>query len=349
MAKAEILNLLENKKLNIDLMKEIFNVPSPSGFTHHAIDFLDNYISKLGYKTSRNQKGNLIVEVEGKTTNTLGLSAHVDTLGLMVRSIRGDGHLSFTTVGGILLPTVDGEYCTVHTRDGKTYSGTILSTSPSVHVYSDSRTKGRDINNMYIRLDEVVNSKNDTLKLGIGNGDFVTIDPKFTYTSSGYIKTRFLDDKASVFVLVELLKLLKEENIVPTDNLRIIFSTYEEVGHGAANIPSIDKLLVIDMGCIGLDLSCTEHQVSICAKDSSGPYDYKMTSELIQLAKDNELNYAVDVYPFYGSDGSAALSAGNDIKAALIGAGIHASHGMERTHYEGLLNTLKLVLLYITK
>ena len=200
MGKAEILKLLENKKLNIDLMRQIFDVPSPSGFTHHAIDFLDDYISKLGYKTSRNQKGNLIVEVPGKTSNTLGLSAHVDTLGLMVRAIRGDGHLSFTTVGGILLPTVDGEYCTVHTRDGKTYSGTILSTSPSVHVYSDSRTKGRDMNNMYIRLDEVVNSKNDTLKLGIGNGDFVTIDPKFTYTSSGYIKTRFLDDKASVFI-----------------------------------------------------------------------------------------------------------------------------------------------------
>ena len=340
---------MKNFEFNIKLMEEIFNIPSPSGYTFKIINYLDEYVTKLGFKTSRNQKGNLIVDVFGKTNYTVGLSAHVDTLGLMVRSIRGDGHLSFTTVGGILLPTVDGEYCTVHTRDGKEYSGTVLSTSPSVHVYKDSRSKARDMDNMYIRLDEVVKSKADTLKLGIETGDFITIDPKFQFTNTKYIKTRFLDDKASVFILVELLRYLKEENITPNYNLKIIFSTYEEVGHGAANIPNMDEMLVVDMGCIGLDLNCNEHQVSICAKDSSGPYDYQMISKLVSLAKENKIDYALDVYPMYGSDASAALSAGNDIKAALIGSGIHASHGMERTHLKGIINTFELVKGYILK
>ena len=265
----------------------------------------------------------------------------------MVRSIMPNGHLRFTMLGGLLLPTLDGEYCRIHTRGGKVYTGTILSTSPSVHVFKDSRSKSRDEDNMYIRLDENVKTKKDTLDLGIGNGDIVAVDTKFQFTESGYVKTRFLDDKASVFILVTYLQRLKEENKIPACNLKIVFTTYEEVGHGASQMPDIDELLAVDMGCIGTDLECTEEQVSICAKDSSGPYDYEMTSKLIELAKENKLNYAVDIYPFYSSDASAALRGGADIKAALIGAGIHASHGMERTHIEGIINTIKLIEAYV--
>lgn len=335
--------------LKIDLFEQIMNIPSPTGYTNNVVSFLENYINSLGFKTSRNKKGNLIAHVEGSSNYTIGLSAHVDTLGLMVKAINSDGSLSFTPLGGPILATYDGEYCTVHTRSGKTYTGTILSTSPSSHVYSDANTKTRNQDTMYVRLDEVVYCKKDTLNLGIENGDFISIDPKFEYKESGYIKTRFLDDKASVFILLEVLHHLKENNITPNSNLEIIFSTYEEVGHGAANIPHVDELLAVDMGCIGSTLSCTEEMVSICAKDSSGPYDYDMITTLVNLAKENKLNYAVDVYPYYGSDGSAALRAGNDIKCALIGAGIQASHGMERTHINGIINTFKLVLAYITK
>lgn len=334
-------------KLDLPLLEKIFNIDSPTGYTKNAIDYLDSFIQELGYSTERNKKGNLIVSVKGEKDYTLGLSAHVDTLGLMVRSIMPNGHLRFTMLGGMLLPTLDGEYCRIHTRSGKVYTGTILSTSPSVHVYKDSRSKTRDEDNMYIRLDENVKSKKDTLDLGICNGDIVAVDTKFQFTESGYVKTRFLDDKASVFILVTYLQRLKEENKIPACNLKIIFTTYEEVGHGASQIPEIDELLAVDMGCIGTDLECTEEQVSICAKDSSGPYDYEMTSKLIELAKANKLNYAVDIYPFYSSDASAALRGGADIKAALIGAGIHASHGMERTHIEGIINTIKLIEAYI--
>lgn len=336
-------------KLDLKLFENIMNIPSPTGYTEQVIDYIKDYAKTLGYDSYKNKKGNLIIEVKGKNDYTVGFSAHVDTLGLMVRSIRGDGHLSFTTLGGPILATYDGEYCTVHTRDGKKYSGTVLSTSPSTHVYPDASSKVRNADSMYVRLDELVYSKKDTQNLGIQNGDIISINPKFEVTESGYIKTRFLDDKASAFILLEVLKHLKEEKITPNNNLTFIFSTYEEVGHGAANIPSIDELVAVDMGCIGLDLSCTEEMVSICAKDSSGPYDYNMTTELINLAKANELKYAVDIYPFYGSDGSAALRGGNDIKCALIGSGIQASHGMERTHLNGIINTFKLIMAYINK
>ena len=200
---------------------------------------------------------------------------------------------------------------------------------------------------MCVRLDEVVYSANDTKKLGIETGDIIAIDPKFEITESGYIKTRFLDDKASAFLLLELLRYIKENNITLVDNLKVIFTTYEEVGFGASNIPNIDEMLAVDMGCIGLDLNCTEEQVSICAKDSGGPYDYDMVTNLINLAKENNINYAVDIYPFYSSDATASLKAGNDIKAALIGTGVAASHGMERTHKHGMENTFKLIKAYL--
>lgn len=334
-------------KLDLQMLERIFNIDSPTGYTKNIIDYLEEEVKQLGYSTERNKKGNLIVSVKGESEYTLGLSAHVDTLGLMVRSIMPSGHLRFTMLGGILLPTLDGEYCKVHTRSGKVYTGTILSTSPSVHVYKDSRSKTRDEDNMYIRLDENVKNKKDTLALGINNGDIVAVEPKFIFTESGYIKTRFLDDKASVFILITYLQRLKEQNKIPACNLKIIFTTYEEVGHGASQVPYLDELLAVDMGCIGTDLECTEEQVSICAKDASGPYDYEMTSKLIELAKKEELNYAVDIYPFYSSDATAALRGGADIRAALIGAGIHASHGMERTHVDGIINTIKLIESYI--
>ncbi len=334
-------------ELDLELLKKIMNMPSPTGFTKNKITFIKEYCESLGYKATLNKKGNLLIHLAGKSNYTIGLSAHVDTLGLMVRSVRNDGHLAFTPLGGPILPTYDGEYVKIHTRDNKVYTGTILSTSPSAHVYLDAKNKVRDEYNMYIRLDEVVYSKADTYKLGINNGDFVSIDPKFVLTDSGYIKTRFLDDLASVFILLEVLKYLKVNKITPQHNLEFIFSTFEEVGHGASSIPHVDELLAIDMGCIGSDLSCTEEMVSICAKDSSGPYDYDMVNRLIELAKINNLKYAVDIYPFYGSDASSALRGGNDIKAALIGAGIAASHGMERTHIHGIENTFKLVLAYI--
>ena len=260
-------------ELNYNLLEQIINIDSPTGYCNKVINYLETVVKELGFNYTKNQKGNLIVDVEGKSNYTIGLSAHVDTLGLMVRSINSDGTLKFTTLGGPLLNTYNAEYCKVYTREGKVYTGTILSTSPAVHVFPDSRSKELKEDTMCVRLDEVVYSRSDTQKLGIQTGDIIAIDPKFEITEKGYIKTRFLDDKASAFLLLELLRYLKEQNITPENNLKLIFSTYEEVGFGASNIPNINEMLAVDMGCIGLDLNCTEEQVSICAKDSGGPYD----------------------------------------------------------------------------
>jgi len=223
-----------------------------------------------------------------------------------------------------------------------------LSKSPSSHVYPDSATKPRDEANMYVRLDEVVKTAADVKKLGIESGDYICIDPKTTVTESGFLKSRFIDDKASVACFITLLKIFKEEKITPAYDVKMLVTMYEEVGHGASYVPDgLYTMLAVDMGCIGTDLNCTEYDVSICAKDSHGPYDYALTTQLIELAKANKLSYAVDIYPFYGSDVGAMWSAGHDVPGALIGTGVHASHGMERTHFEGIKNTISLMALYL--
>lgn len=334
----------------LEFAKQLLNIDSPSGFTHNAMKFVQQEAEKLGYQTYRNAKGNLFIQVEGENDKeTLGLSAHCDTLGLMVRSIKSDGKLAITKVGGPIMATLDGEYCRIITREGTIYTGTILSTSPAAHVHPEAASAPRDPDHMEVRIDEVVYTKEDVQKLGIQNGDFIAIDPKVQITESGFIKSRFLDDKISASALMGVLKYLSDHQIKPKRNLLVMMSTYEEVGHGAACLPDeIHELLAVDMGCIGLDLACSEQDVSICAKDSSGPYDYEMTSRLIDLAKAHDIKYAVDIYPQYGSDVSAALKGGNDLRGALIGPGVNASHGMERTHYDGVENTMKLVLAYIT-
>lgn len=339
-----------NKEYAIKLLEEIINIPSPTGYCGNVIAHIENIAKEYGCKHEKNKKGNLIIEIDGEDNDyCVGIPVHVDTLGAMVRSINSDGTLKITSLGGNIFPTLDGEYCTVHTRSGKIYTGTILSTSPSVHVYKDARTKERTEENMVVRLDEVVKKKEDVEALDIGTGDFISIDPKFTYTPSGYIKTRYLDNKAGTACALSLMEVFTRMETKPKHKVKLIISTYEEVGHGCANIPEdIDELVGIDMGCIGLDLACTEQDVSICVKDSSGPYDYDITTKLIELAKSNDLKYAVDVYPMYGSDVSASLSGGNDIRGALIGPGVHASHGMERTHIDALVNTIKLIYAYLT-
>lgn len=340
-----------NKEYVLDKAKNLLEFNSPSGFCFEIMEIINSWCDELGYKFEKTNKGCGIITVEGEAEEeVVGLSAHVDTLGAMVRSITSEGKLKFTLIGGPIAPTLDGEYCIVRTREGKEYTGTFLSTSPAAHVHEDAKTKLRDPKNMEIRIDEIVKKKEDVKKLGIEAGDFIFIDPKTTITESGFIKSRFIDDKGSVAALFGLLELMKRENVKPKYKTKILISTYEEVGHGASYIPQdITEMISVDMGCIGEDLNCTEYDVSICAKDSGGPYDYNMTTKLVNLAKKNKLNYVVDIYPMYGSDVGAALKAGNNIRGALIGPGVHASHGMERTHYSAIENTIKLLYLYLTE
>ena len=332
-----------------EIAKEIFACDSPTGFTQNVIKLVKEKIDSFGYSTRIMNNGALVVSIEGvDNSKTVATSAHCDTLGLMVRSIKADGHLALTKLGGPITPTLDGEYCKVYTRDGKVYEGTILSTSAATHVYPDANTKSRDIDNLEVRLDELVHSKEEVKKLGIDNGDIVCYDPKFEITENGFLKTRFIDDKASVVILLMLLKFASEHKLKFAYKTKVYFVVYEEVGHGASMVDKdISEFVTLDMGCVGMDLAGNEEAVSICAKDSGGPYDYELTTKLINKAKELGLNYTVDIFPFYGSDIGAASRAGVDFKGALIGTGVSASHGMERTHIKGIENTLKLIYSYL--
>ena len=332
-----------------ELCYKLYSIDSPTGFTDRASDYLIRYTRELGYESYRNRLGNVIVPVPGKDSeHSVALSAHVDTLGLMVRSITSEGYLMFTTIGGPVLPSLDGEYCRIYTRSGKVFTGTVLSLSPAVHVFDDANTRPRDEKNMAIRLDEEVHSKEDVLALGIQTGDFICYDPKTIFTESGFLKSRFIDDKACAALELTLLALMKEQSLTPAHTTYICFSTHEEIGYGGATLPSdLDELLVVDMGCVGENLNCTERQVSICAKDSHGPYHYATVSALVATAEEQGIDFAIDIYPHYGSDADAALDAGYDIRHALIGAGVYASHGYERSHIEGVRNTFELLKAYL--
>lgn len=333
----------------LNILEQLLNTPSPSGYCMNIMKLMKQEVERLNHHYEMTPKGNMIVTVEGQQQDyTIGLSGHVDTLGAMVRAIKPNGMLRITPIGGYAMQTIEGEYCLIHTRDERIYEGTVLATKPSVHVYPDARDMKREEANMEIRIDETVFSKEDVEKLGISVGDIVSWDARAKILPNGWVKSRHLDDKASVAALLGILEWMSREKIKPKQTIKFIFSTYEEVGHGTSHIPAdITELIAVDMGALGDDLSATEHDVSICAKDSSGPYDYNMTTRLIELAKEQNIKYAVDIYPFYGSDASAALRGGSNIRAALIGPGVHASHGMERTHSEAIFNTAGLLMAYI--
>lgn len=332
----------------MNIAQRLLSIDSPSGFTDQVVREAEQIARDHGYAVRRTNKGNLVVSVPGREKGKrVGLCAHIDTLGLMVRSITADGMLMTTRIGGPILPTLDGEYCRIHTRDGRIYTGTILSLSPAAHVFERRAHPGPpDEKNLAVRIDEVVEGPAGVEALGIAPGDFVCIDPKTVVTDSGFLKSRFIDDKGSAACLLTLLRLMHIAGQRPRYDTEVCFTVHEEVGHGGATCPQVDKLLAVDMGCVGDDLGCTERQVSICAKDNGGPYDYGMVTAG-GAGPGNAIPYAVDIYPHYSSDITVAWHAGMDARGALIGPGVHASHGMERTHFEGMKATIDLVALYL--
>lgn len=338
---------MKTNEFILEKLKELMEIPSPTGYTKRAAEYVINELVKLGFSPKYNNKGCLYVDLGGNGTSTL-LSAHIDTLGGMVSEVKSNGRLKITPLGGFPAVTVDGENLKVIARNGKEFEGSFQILDPSVHVNSKAKEEMREFEKMEVVLDEDVNSEEETKALGIAIGDIVAFDTRTRITESGYIKSRYLDDKLSVAILLGLAKNIADKTIKLNHKTYFLISTYEEVGHGAASIPyDIEEMLVVDMGCVGLGLECTEKKVSICAKDSAGPSNYEMTTKLINLAKENKIDYAVDVYPHYGSDADAALAAGVDVRHCLIGPGVYASHCYERSHIIGVENTLRLIEKYL--
>lgn len=329
---------------------ELLAVDSPTGFTEMAAQWTKKAFEDLGYGVQRTNKGGLLVDLGGEDENDgLMLAAHIDTIGGMVARIKPNGRLELTNLGGLGLPNCESENVRVYTRSRKVVEGTLQLCNPSIHVNSDYRTTKRDYDTVEVVLDEDVASAEDTRALDIEVGDIVCFDPRTRRTASGYLKSRFLDDKLLVGITLAFAKYLKDEAITPKRKLYVHITVYEEVGcGGSSSVPSgVTEGLALDMGCVGDGLNGSEKKVSICAKDRSGPYSYEMVTKLVNAAKASGADYAMDVFPFYGSDMDTAIRAGFDIRHGLIGPGVYASHGYERSHMDGVLNTLKVLCGYL--
>ncbi|MHC5269811.1 M42 family metallopeptidase [Enterococcus sp. LJL98] len=334
----------------LELTKELTTIPSPTGFTETIVEFLSKKLTAVGYEPQINRKGSLIVTVPGKNTKQQRfITAHIDTLGAIVRAVKPDGRLKMDLIGGFRYNAIEGEYCTVYTQDGKEITGTILMHQTSVHVYQDAGTAERNQTNMEIRLDEKVTNEEETRALGIEVGDFISFDPRTEITANGFIKSRHLDDKVSAAILLTFLEKIKESALELPYTTCFFFSNNEEIGYGGnSNIDEkVVEYVAVDMGAMGDDQQTDEYTVSICVKDGSGPYHLGLRNHFVALCKANEIPFKLDIYPFYGSDASAAMRAGADVKHGLIGAGIEASHAYERTHRESIEATYRLVENYL--
>ena len=328
----------------------LLSIDSPSGYTEKAALWVKDAFEKLGFAAKITTKGGVLIDLGGKDDKDgLLLEAHADTLGAMVAQVKGNGRLRVTALGGMSANNGEAENVWVYTRGGKVLDGTLQLCNASVHVNGDYSTAKRSFDTMEVVLDEDVHSSDDVRKLGVEVGDIVCFEPRTRRTPSGYLKSRFLDDKLSVGILLGFAKYISENSITLKRRTYVHITVYEEVGHGgSASVPEgVTEAISVDMGCVGDGLQCTERQVSICAKDSGGPYSYEVVGKLIEAAKKTEADYAVDVYPYYGSDVEATLRSGVDIRHGLIGAGVYASHGYERSHIDGVYNTLKVLAGYL--
>ncbi len=329
---------------------ELLAIDSPTGFTRNAAAWVKNAFEELGCAAKFTRKHGVLIDLGGKDENdALLLAAHTDTLGAMVAEVKGNGRLRLTALGGMSANNAEAENVRVYTREGKVIEGTCQLCNASVHVNGDYRTTQRSFDTMEVVLDAKADSAEDVKTLGIQVGDMVCFEPRTRITESGYIKSRFLDDKLSVGIILGFAKYIKDNKIELPRRVYVHVTVYEEVGHGgSASVPEgVTEAISVDMGCVGNGLTCTERQVSICAKDSGGPYDYEVVGKLIAAAKAEGADYAVDVYPYYGSDVEATLRAGYDIRHGLIGAGVYASHGYERSHLDGVYSTIKVLKGYL--
>lgn len=342
---------------------QLLSIDSPSCYTKEVADYLIKTYTELGYEPELTMKGGVFVKIADGNFKESGdccpkytpdlapvlLEAHVDTLGAMITEITDAGRLKLTPIGGLNPNNAEAENCRIITRSNRKYTGTFQLHNASVHVNGEYNNNKRIFGGMEVILDEMVKSKEDVLALGILPGDIVCFEPRTQITSSGFIKSRFLDDKLSTGILLGYAKYLKEENVTPSRRIYHHITVFEEVGHGGcASIPrDVAEVISVDMGCVGDGLSCDEYKVSICAKDSTGPYHYEVVSALINAAIKEKVDFAVDVYPFYGSDADAALTSGHDVRHGLIGPGVYASHGYERSHKKGVENTFALLKAYL--
>jgi len=333
----------------LDCFRHLAETPSPVGYSRLLNPVLEQYAARFGKSVTYDNKNTAYITLEGQdNSRTVLIGAHADTIGLMIRTVDPDGMIRVRALGGVNYGSLEGETATIHTRDGRTYTGLLTCQSHSVHVFDDARSLERDEKSMMILLDEKVASKAEVYALGIRHGDYVSVEPRVQVTASGFLKSRYIDDKAAIACCFTMLQYLQEHGLQPKYRTILAFPYYEEIGMGGVYVPEgVSEYVAIDIGLIGPDYDGSEYAVSICAKDKAAPYDFDLTSRLVDCAEKAGCDYAVDIFYRYGTDGTAAMRAGNNLKAAAFGMAVHCSHGMERTHLDGLRNTMNLLLAYV--
>jgi len=327
---------------------ELLSIDSPTGYTREAADWLIKEFTSLGYEPELTVKGGVTVDIGGEGEGTL-LLAHIDTLGAMVKEIKKDGRLKIVPLGGLKATTTNTETVKVVTKFSGKYDGTIQIVNASSHVNSKIDDTPHNFQDVEVVLDEDVSCVDDVEMLGICAGDFVCVNPRTTVTETGYIKSRYLDDKLSAAILLAYAKFLKDTGMVPAKHIYFHFTVHEEVGHGGASyLPEgVTEAISVDMGCVGEGLICTERMLSICAKDGGGPYHYDVVKGLEAAAINAGADYAVDVYTNYSSDVDVMVKAGANVRHGCMGPGVYASHGYERSHKEGVAATLLTLEAYL--
>ena len=335
----------------VDFLVQLLNIPSPTGFAEPAIDFVEKELSQFNQlQLMRTRKGALVAKWQVDNNEApVALTAHVDTLGAVVKEIKKNGRLKLSRVGGIQWPSVETEGVWIFTSKGDKIRGSVLIDTASGHVHGAAGSQTpRDDDHMEVRLDARTTSEKESRELGVNIGDCVAFDPRVEVTN-GFIRSRFLDDKACVANIIAAIKSLADAGQSPARTVFFHISNYEEVGHGAsAGIPSdVAELVTVDMAVVGRGQESDEFSVTLCIKDSGGVYHEGLNKKLRAIAGQHNIPYKTDVYPFYGSDGEAFWRAGGDVALALIGPGIDASHNYERAHMDGLVATTNWIMAYL--
>ncbi len=338
-----------DKEYLLNAFKEMVAVHSPLGFHKMFGPVLEKYAAELGYEITYDNKGTAYITLDGQdNSKTVALGAHADTVGLILRTIMPDGALRVKPLGGINFGTIDGESVVIYTRDGREYTGLILCEKHSTHVFWGASETPRNEDTMMVIIDEAVHSPDEVRALGIEVGDYICIEPRCQITPSGYVKSRFIDDKGAIAAVYTALKYLKENKLTPKYKTIFAFPYFEESGAGGSFVPDgVSEYIGVDIGLIGPEQNGSEQAVSICAADGGGTYHYDLTDRLINYARKAACDYRIDTYKVYSSDANAAVRGGNDLKHALFGMAVYGSHGMERTHTDSLINTCGLILAYV--
>ena len=349
------------KKLAIDadylktMLLALLAIPSPAGLTDEIVHFTGGQLDALDIPYELTRRGTIRAKLprnmveRRRSSPACAIVAHLDTLGAMVREIKPNGRLALMPIGTWSSRWAEGGRVTIFTEASR-YRGSVLPLLAAGHVYGDAiDTQPVSWNQLEVRVDEHIATAVEASALGIQIGDFVAFDPAPEVLENGFIVSRFLDDKAGAAALLAALKAVVEsKEPVPMD-CHAVFTLSEEVGSGARAVieEDVSEVIGIDIGPVAPDQNTNECAVAIPLMDSGGPHDYHLTRRLLRLCNEHGIPCTRDVFRFYHSDAGAAVSAGHDVRTALLCFGTDATHGYERTHLTGLVHLAELLALYI--